>query len=895
MSFFGLTFSAPGVLAALALLPAIWFLLRLTPPLPKKVVFPPLFLLKGLSATDETPAGTPWWLMALRLAAAGAVIVALAGPQTGRTLTLPGKGPLVLFVDNGWPAASHWRERQALMDEAVRRAEAERRPVLLVATAERPKTDLLDAGEAAKAAAALKPESRLADRGRALSALAKANLKDAEVLWLSDGLDDGETETVVRGLKKLGSLRLFRDPAAAMPLAAVEAADGIDGFAATVLRAGAKGRRAGVLSARGADGAVLASAPFAFAPGENRASVRLTMPLAMRNKTAELRIEGERSAGAVFLFDRGAPRRAVGLAAAPGGSGEPLLAGSYYLERALSPYADVTKAPLAALIDRHVPILVTPGALSAADRERAGKFVAAGGVLIRFADEALAEGGDDLVPVPLRRGGRFMGGALSWAAPQHPAPFPAAGPFAGLPIPGEVTVSRQILAEPSVALSQHTWARLADGTPMVTAARRGKGWVVLFHVTASPAWSNLPLSGLFVSMLRRLLPLAEGGSPAAEAASAVLPPVETLDGFGRLAPAGAEAQPLVAAKFDATEPSAVHPPGLYGTPGALRALNAARADTALLPMTIPGEGYGQAGSIDLAPLLLVFAGLLLLVDFAASLALRGLMPNPKRLIRVLFPALVAILLLPPAAKANDAFAMKAALSTHLAYVETGVAETDAVSRAGLVGLSRYLAARTAYDPPEPMGVNLETDDLSFFPLIYWPMEPREKDLSAKALAKLSDYMRSGGTLLVDTRDLTIGTTRDAAGAGQRTLRRLLGRLDLPPLERVGPNHVLNRAFYLLNGYPGRWDGGALWVEAEAPGDAGRAGDGVSPIILGGNDWAAAWAVDGRGRFLADVSPGGERQREMAFRFGINVVMYALTGNYKTDQIHVPTILKRLGK
>jgi hypothetical protein len=69
---------------------------------------------------------------------------------------------------------------------------------------------------------------------------------------------------------------------------------------------------------------------------------------------------------------------------------------------------------------------------------------------------------------------------------------------------------------------------------------------------------------------------------------------------------------------------------------------------------------------------------------------------------------------------------------------------------------------------------------------------------------------------------------------------------------------------------------------------------VSPIIIGGNDWAAAWAVDAQGRPLADVTPGGDEQREMAYRFGINVVMYALTGNYKTDQVHASALLERLG-
>ena len=98
-------------------------------------------------------------------------------------------------------------------------------------------------------------------------------------------------------------------------------------------------------------------------------------------------------------------------------------------------------------------------------------------------------------------------------------------------------------------------------------------------------------------------------------------------------------------------------------------------------------------------------------------------------------------------------------------------------------------------------------------------------------------------------------------------------------------------FYLHNDYPGRWAGGPLWVERRG----GRHNDGVSSVIIGANDWAGAWAVDSFGRPMAAVVPGGERQREMAFRFGVNWVMYALTGNYKTDQVHVPAIIDRLGQ
>ena len=127
--------------------------------------------------------------------------------------------------------------------------------------------------------------------------------------------------------------------------------------------------------------------------------------------------------------------------------------------------------------------------------------------------------------------------------------------------------------------------------------------------------------------------------------------------------------------------------------------------------------------------------------------------------------------------------------------------------------------------------------------------------------------------------------------GQQRLRQLTDGVAIPPLEPVSPGHVLTKAFYLLDDFPGRYAGRPVWVEVDA--DAAR--DGVSSVIVGSHDWAAAWALSREGRPLYAVSPGGERQREFAFRFGVNLVMHVLTGNYKGDQVHVPSILERLGQ
>ena len=250
------------------------------------------------------------------------------------------------------------------------------------------------------------------------------------------------------------------------------------------------------------------------------------------------------------------------------------------------------------------------------------------------------------------------------------------------------------------------------------------------------------------------------------------------------------------------------------------------------------------------------------------------------------------------AAAADDFASKATLHTRLAYVVTGDPEIDRTSQEGLAGLSRVLSARTALEPAEPMGVDIDKDELAFFPVLYWPVREDASPLSDATLAKVDAFMKQGGLIVFDTRDHEMGFT--GSGTQSAALNRLIGQLDIPPLEPVPTSHVLTRSFYLMQSFPGRWDGGALWVEAEPVdeferSERSRRTDGVSSLVITSNDFAGAWALDEANRPIYPTVPGGEVQREMAFRAGVNIVMYALTGNYKADQVHVPALLERLGQ
>ena len=897
-----LAFASPWLLVALAGLPIIWWLLRVTPPAARRIDFPAIRLLLGLAPRDETPARTPLWLILLRMALAALVIVAAAHPLLNPQALLAGTGPIILVIDDGWAAARDWPVRQAALDDLMAEAARESRQVVLVTTAPPagdtalPPLAPIRAADARAAIDVLQPKPWPVDRQAALARLKALTVPDLNAsIWLSDGIADSGATALAAYLDDLGSLRyLDAGPGEAPALLASGDREAKD--LNVVLRSlpAAKPRLYEV-RASGADGRLLARRDATLDAGAKSVKVVLAMPSELGNQTTRVEVEDGQSAGTVLLLDERWRRRPVGIVGPPNGSGQPLLSENFYLERALGPFAETRRGPVGDLLKRQLAVLIysDSGPDSPAEAAAVDNWIKAGGLLLRFAGPHLAEQDDTLLPVRLRRGGRTIGGAMSWEQPAKLAPFAAGSPFAGLAIPADVTVSRQVLAEPDIDLAGKTWARLADGTPLVTAEKRGRGWIVLMHTTANADWSNLALSGLFVEMLRRIVATSQGVTAASEER---LPPIETLDGLGRLQRPPATARPIPGKEIAAAIVSPQHPPGFYGTRDSRRALNLSSGIGELKAIAgLPGdtrrETFARGRETDLRAPLLTAALLLALADLLIAYALRGLLRRGPARVAGIF--ILAALVFPGAPRADDAFVVRATAELRLAYVRTGDDAVDAESRAGLVGLSDVLNRRTAVETADPLAIDIETDELIFFPLLYWPVTADQPPPSPSAIERINRYIETGGTILFDTRngdEETPGPFGGAAIAAER-LRRLTAGIKMPSLVPIPPDHVLTKSFYLMHEFPGRWDVGTLWVEPVE----NHVNDGVSSVIVGADDWVGAWAIDKDGRPLYAVVPGGEEQREMALRFGINLVMYVLTGNYKADQVHVPAILERLGQ
>ncbi len=918
----GIGFTAPWLLLALLALPILWLILRAVPPAPIRRRFPGVALLLGLNDDETVSDRTPWWLLLLRMLAVAAIILGLAGPVLNPEVDrAEGDGPLLIVLDGTWAGATRWPEQAQAIDAQLTRASRAERPVgfLTLTRPDEPAFQSADVWRTRLAGLSPAPwQPSDVDIDRATEII--GNLGDFDTLWFSDALDYEGRDQVLDAMQARGNVEVYQTAANVLAIAPAVYENNVVNL--NIARAAPGLAREVVIQAEGRDPAgnarILATAYANFDAAETTAQTELSLPSELRARITGFAIAGQRSAGAITLVDDGLRRREVALIGSEGGQeGLQLLSPLHYIEQALEPTAELIDGSITDVLPANpdVIVLADVATLSEAEAEPLLEWIDGGGMLVRFAGPRVAASDisrfdeDPLMPVRLRAGGRSVGGAMSWGEPKSLEAFKDTSPFFGLTVPDDVVVSAQVVAQPDPTLADRVIAALSDGTPLVTRKIVGQGQIVLFHVTATAEWSTLPLSGLFVEMMERLTVSSAAATPdAGDLEGTTWTPLRVMDGYGVLEDAGnlpgVDGPELISAPA-----GPALRPGIYSNGDRRLARNVFTADSTLAPaswpLDVPVRGLAVAPEQPIAGWLLSLSILILLADIVASLALSGRLLSRNSSVAALLVVLPLVGFAPPAdAQSNtDEFALAATSEVSLAHVITGDARVDEIAVAGLNGLADTLFFRTSVEPAPATSVDLETDELAFFPILYWPITPDQPRPSTEAYAKLNDYLRSGGLILFDTRDADIASF-GAASPNGRKLQDLAAPLDIPPLEPLPGDHVLTRTFYLLQDFPGRHNSRDVWVEA-SPADAEQIegmpfrnlNDGVTPVVIGGNDWAAAWAVREDGMPLVPIGRGysGERQRELANRFGVNLVMHVLTGNYKSDQVHVPALLDRLGQ
>ncbi|MBI1216513.1 MAG: DUF4159 domain-containing protein [Alphaproteobacteria bacterium] len=913
-----LTFFSPWLLAACAVIPALWWILRVMPPQPKRLRFPAFFLLADLKTDIKTAAHTPWWLLLLRSLIMLCFIMALADPVLKLSGSLPGHGgSVVIAIDNGWPSAANWNAREARLKELLAQIRRSGRSVVFLPTAPDALDGKLhsygpmDVADAEKWIGHLTPQPWPDDQGGAVKVLddIKARTQVTYNIYLSDGMGivPDDAQAFMSAMQHNNGLLVVKDDKVNAPYILRRKAGAPGQLAFTLERMTATPQAVPLLLGAYAEGGgVLDTYKASFPAGRTAVDIKWDLLNEMRNKIARVSLQNPHMASATYMTDSQWQQHPIGVISDPSTRNtESFLSEVYYLRRALQTNGTLDIDEADGLVDKTLSAIIWPDSagMTAPQRVNLLDWVEKGGFLIRFAGPNLAANPDDpLLPVPLCYGQRAMEGAMTWEKPVGLGKIPQDSPLAGLSVPDDVTVTRQVLAKPTPEVFEKTWLQLGDGTPLITGSALGKGEVVLIHTTAGPDWSNFCYSGLYVEALQRMISLSTG--IGGFKGQTLLSPFMVMDGFGRLKAPAAKSVINSLDPSDKFVPSPQTPPGLYGVERQFQVFNLGDSLPPMVPLlSLPAQvdvaGYALSGEKSLKADFFRWAIFLLMLDTALTLWLRGLFELPSVKRGVAGAVLAAAILFHPgaarAASANDDDTAAKVTGIYLAYIETGDQDIDQTSYNGLTGLMRIVNTRTTIQVKGVQGVDPANDPLYFYPVIYWPMTGAQQPLSVSAARNIQNYLSNGGLILFDTRDRQFVSPGAAdssnGGIGTRKLRELTRNISIPELMPVTDGHILTKSFYLMDSFPGLYAGGQLWVEKEPS----PANDSVTSVIIGGNDWAPAWSQSPSDHARYSVTPGGERQREMAYRFGVNLLMAALAGNYKSDQVHVPYILERLGR
>lgn len=864
-------FLNPAALAGLIALPILWVILRFIPPAPKKIYLPSARFLKGLQSEDAAPQSTPWWLRLLRLMILSFLILAFAGPVLHPEKPSDETGPMRLVFDNNWASAQSWDLQMAKAEALLSQAQKNDRVVQFMPTASSIETNAFTtADEALKKLKSLKPMPFPA---------ALENIKisgDAETHWVTSGIADPGFDDMASRFMALGGLTVYvPDMNNRAGLLRGPSADMEKSIARIEIPSGAPERNVN-LQAFNDKGIQINQMRQTITGQVDGIDILDETDLFKGKAIARWSVTDFRGAGGLYWEDSS---RGTGLIGIPLQAGNNSQTGfedaSFYLTRAAAPFATVVTGSIAALIEQQCGVIVLPDIVSFAtdDLDRLEAWVKRGGVLLRFGGPSMSESDNVLIPVALKTGMRSLSGDISWGTPLKLAAFPATSPFAGT-TPPDVTVERQLLAAPSADLAGNTWAQLTDGTPVITARTMEKGLTVLVHTTATPQWSDFVLSGFYVSFLKEIVELAALPDKSV-ASDKNLQPFMLLDGYGQLQKPENDSKPLTRQELETTIPSKDHPPGLYSDGNRKFAFNLGDHLPALNPVGTLPQGARSLSLLpdgqerNLSPLFFLLAMLLFLIDWIILIASSKIWRRSVAvfiLLTIPFPAL---------AQPNADNDVTRAASIHLACVQNDQAD---LCRQALSNVAQAVTARTSSTLGDTVIVDLEKDDLSFYPLLYWPLSPSD-NLSQAARTNLQSYIYKGGMILIDTQDGPYDGNQIVQSQAVLKLRAILEGFSIPLLKPAPHDFVLFKSFYLLNIHPEYDLTGKIWVEEDSISPA----QGISSVMVTGEDWMRKWAY-----------PSSQTDAEMASRFGVNLAIYALTGNYKADQVHMKAILERMG-
>ena len=889
-------FTYPLVLFAFLLLPFIWKFLKTVPPSPKLKKFPGIVFLAKYKSMDHKPEKNSNLIIFLRLFLISTIILGFSQPQI-----IKSNDDIVsnlIIIDNSKFSSIAWRSTINKITELILENNNEQNNFSIITSTELAKNDLFylhekNASETLESISNLKPLSWNPNYLLLKEKINNFKKKFDNIYWFTEPIDFKHKKNLFENLNQ-NNIKVFNIDKEKIPPIIKFKKQQNDTFNFEIFHP-LKIFNEVTIDCYSLDGKLLFKNSFSTDLIKKQdfyvSEVKLEVPLNLKNKIDYFKFNNINSSSTKIFLSETQKKKTVGIVETNQNfQNLNLDSGNYFVKKALKTNFKVKKQDLKEILDKEIKLLFIDDQSINYDEsnERLEKWISEGGTLVKFGGENFIKNIKSQSHQKLRSAFSLTGkkisvkGNLSLKQSLKLSEISNESPLFGLKVPNEIEIKEYIESSPlNFTRNINVWLRLENGTPLISSVSQSKGQIIFFHIPCNTDWSNLTLSYFFVDILQKIVDQSKGIKLKGERA---LKPFKNLDALGELIDPSPQSLNIPNInKLKTLKINYNYPPGLYKDIYGIYALNSENSsqfEFKLLNFDDNVSFYQKYNekNINLKDTLFILSIFLFITDTIITLFLRQLV-NFKQL-NFFFFCLSAFL-------SYELVAEKIKISeiseNKIGYILNGNPEIDKVSYNGLKTLSGIITQKTAAIFTDPKSIDLKNDKLFSFPLIYWVTDTRVRALPKK----IKQYINDGGLLLIDCK---LNEDEIIIDKCLERFETLLESNFPGKLEMLDKSHAIAKSFYLLQDFPGRRNEPVFFLKSNS-----IKFDNASSVIFGINDWAGAWAKKNKEDFLLPILENNSNQRKSSFRFGLNLLIYSLTGNYKTDQVHVPEILKRMEK
>jgi hypothetical protein len=871
----------------------------------------PSYVFKGERKAFEN---APIAVLLIRIAVLSLIILALAHPVKKTNFNKLSFENALIVVEDGWQNAKNWKQKKSAIKSVLDVAKRNASNVFLMTTAvKKDGSNPVFIGpvlpqKAMKVLKSLKPKNWKSDYSIVEKNIEKLVLEktlqgNTKVFWLSSNFYGENLQTAMESAQLLGDLELIINEDEQETLKFISSVSrSLNKLEITVKRAkNLKFSESQKIAIFDEDDNALSKEILNFDENKDVANAVFYAPETVLNRAFKIQIISKFPVSSeTYLLGDWKKKKTVGIVSYQNQKKQnPLLSKDYYVKKAIEPFAKIKTGSIKELLNSDLSTIVITDGFEYGEEKGLENFVKNGGTLLCFSKKGLQN--SDLFPVKLKEGLRNMGGEISQEKNQNVADFPEKSLFYGIKNDNQIFVKTQLIAESSIDSNDKTIASLQDGTQLVTARNFGKGRVVFFHISSDASWSNLPLSTMFAQMLERIVLTSKDDF------FSINKPIKLslqnkLSAFAKMKKYKNKKEKKINLS-DITSSVSSHntPAGIYVAGSIKKGVNLCLKNCGLEHLEeIP---YGAEvlnlsdieSEFDFSNVLYFLALSLLVFEQFFSLFLKDALPKNKKFFAIVF---CFVFMFSNGVKAENIdykSAIKAVSKTSVAIVKTGNKTIDEVAQNAFSSLEKEVLLRAGIALGKTAILDVENDELSLYPMVYWAISDAKKMPSEKGIKKINEYIASGGIVWFDTRNFAAKVSGSNVNANVN-LNNLAQFLSIPAVKKVEKNHAVFNSFYEINSCSGRMEGDGLWLTQNSfnAWQNGIKNDGVSPIIIGSADWIGAWVKDKKNRPLFSAFDG-EDGRENSFRCGVNIIIYALMGNYNKGKSQIDLILSGLKK